>query len=158
MILVPTGDKNEELADLKTEIKCKLQKIIPEEITTDHTSQNGNKSKKLPKRKFVTFQEETSSVSDFFPRFFEFLFEGDSKRSTNPFHLEETVQEATGEKPLNVFGINKNKYIVEIQSRTAMKAIVTIKDVKGTPCVVSEYAPFDTVRGLIYVKHTDLST
>ena len=108
---MPSEDTNDEFTQLKSKIKNKLKKIIPEEVTPDNKYQVENKPIKISKRRFIPYQGVTSLAFKVFPRFFEFLFEGDYKRSTNPFDLEGIIEVSTGEKPLNIVGINRTSIL-----------------------------------------------
>ena len=132
----------------------KIETIInPEEPTQQPPRSRPKKATYPPKFRPITY---SSSPHQHKPLHYEFCFEGDAKRSVNPFKLEETVTDKSGFPPKRLFGINKSKVVVELDPR-ATGDITTLKEVDSTPCTVSLYAPFNTSRGLIYLRHFDAS-
>ena len=142
-----SSQDNENTKDLQA-IRNDLRQLL-NKIPTENNS-TGEKKKKKSFTPFVPEFPKTDQIS-----FYEITFEGDLKRSVNPFKIHERIHQVITELPKRLFSINRNKIVIEVTPKESTKTVTTIVDIDGVPCKIAPYAPFNTLRGLIYVKYID---
>lgn len=159
MTVEPHEPMHKEIQNLRSTVEHQINKLFPHSQSPSSVDKtiNSQRSAKHPRKtRYVPI-----SMEDIFLKkpstFYEILFEGDSKRSVDPFEIEESVRNTTSQIPLRTFSVSRNKVVVEMEHGENSKKITSVESVDGFACKVSPYNVFNTTRGLIYTKHIDFS-
>ena len=93
-----------------------------------------------------------------FPRFFQITFQDNLKRTLNPFDVEKSITDATSHKPKQLFSINTTSFIIETEHQDDGQVLLGLSSINDVPCQTTEYTPFNTTRGIVYIREFGISS
>lgn len=128
-----------------------LQPLLPS-IFPQVPAEVVDRPRKKFKPKFVPFSNDNEPlfVVDE-PCFCRVDFEGDQKRSVNPFSVESAIEKLTGHSPKRLFSIG-GSFIVEVSTASEVAAALALATLDGFACTVTACDMFNHTKALIYIR------
>ena len=68
------------------------------------------------------------------------------------------MAEVASKKRTRLFSINQSSFMIETNSNHLRSDILKITNIKDIPCNIEEYDPFNTTKGIFYIKEFDFSS